>query len=167
MTENELNIKKMTFSYGNTKTIKYIDKNSKRLLKEVIYTDKDNNQKFDDNEITSVTIFGYSASGQTASSRTYTDLDGDGYRDDNFTVKGYKKDSRGEYVQVAENQIFDDDRKYLENDLKNGITKAAEKLNNYKMQNINENYINIYESFSKNRTLYEELYGDNFKDSMY
>lgn len=167
MQENELNIKKMTFSYGNTKTIKYIDRNSKKLLKEVIFTDKDNNQKFDDNEITSITIFGYSKSGKTASSRTYTDIDGDGYRDYNFTVKGYKKDSSGKYVQIAENNFFDDERKYLENDLKEGFTQSSEKLKNHKMQNINENYITTYEKFSENRTLYEELYGEKFKDMMY
>ena len=40
MPDNNLDIKKWSLSDANTKTVKYVDRNSKRIIKEVIFTDK-------------------------------------------------------------------------------------------------------------------------------
>ncbi len=157
----------MSYSDTNTKTVKYIDRNSKRIIKEVIFTDKNADFKFDDNEMTSITVWGYSESGQTAASRTVTDFDGDGYRDNEFTVYGYKKNDNGEYVKIKEQNFLDTEKEVLEKDIQSGIVRAAEKLKYLTMQNINNDYLSQYQFLSHQRTLYEMLYGDSFDRGIY
>lgn len=167
MPDNNLDIKKWSLSDANTKTVKYVDRNSKRIIKEVIFTDKNGDLMFDDNEMTSITVWGYSESGQTAASRTVTDFDGDGYADDKCTLRGYKKNDRGEYVKVKEENMITGKEELEKSYLQSGDVYAAEELEKLKMQNINNSYLSKYELISYLRTIYERVYGDSFDKGIY
>jgi len=143
----------------------YYDKNQNmRVLKEVEYKDKNGNGKFETNEITHVTIFGYSKSGDTGKSYTYSDENGDGYSDPTFYSSTYKKNKQGEYVKTRTVDIGDMTVEEMQREASRGYDRDYWKglLNNHKMENIaGEKFLQRYKSVSDGASL-EELFPGRF-----
>ena len=79
----------------------------------------------------------------------------------------YKKNDRGEYVKVKEENKITGKEELEKSYLQSGDVFAAEELEKLKMQNINNSYLSKYELISHLRTIYELVYGDSFDRGIY
>lgn len=116
-------------------------------IKEAIWVDNDKSGTFDKNELKSITIFGYTKDGRYAASKTYNDVNSDGYCDVKSQQKYYIKQDNGEYkldyetlvseVSAEEIEQYYSNIDRLPKIVREKVQKFKERLN---MQNKNNNY---------------------------
>jgi len=156
------NICKSSWSDGRTKREIYKDRDHDlRVVKEVVYEDRNGDGKFEANEITSISIFGYSNSGNTARSVTYTDKDADGYADFSSDLKTYKKNDCGEYILKGESDCGEMTIEEIQQKISKGYNLDfwIHQLNRRKMENINGEDFQKHYNQTSDRANYMERFG--------